>query len=178
MSGASFPAALAFVLSQEGSWADLSGDPGGATNFGITLRTLQSYQQGATVEDLKTISDSLVSMIYHREYWTVMGCDNLPSGPDLSTFDAGVNCGPARSIGFLQTVAGVRRDGIDGAITQAAVAKMSASDVITKLAGLRKAFYEADPNFPRFGEDWLRRNEQCAVAALRLIPATKGTPTA
>ena len=169
MSAANFPACLAFTLTAEGGFSDNSDDPGGATNFGITLRTLQSFQHGATVDDLRAITQETVSTIYRREYWAVMGCDNLPSGPDLMIFDFGCNAGPARSVGFLQVVAGVRRDGIDGAITRAAITKMSPTAVIAKLSGLQRAYYQALPDFDDFGDGWLARTERRVAAALRLV---------
>lgn len=163
-----FPECLAFTLAEEGGWSDNAADPGGATNKGITLRTFQSFLHGATVDDLRIISPAMVSTIYHREYWQIMGCDNLPGGIDLMIFDFGVNAGPARSVMYLQTVAGVRRDGIDGAITQAAVAKMSVSETIAKLNGLQVAHYRALPDFNRFGDGWLARSERRVKRALGL----------
>jgi lysozyme family protein len=173
MATESFPAALAFVLTQEGGWVDDPADPGGATNKGITLRTFRSFQHGATAADLRAISDAMVSVIYHREYWSVMGCDHLPAGVDLMVFDFGVNAGPSRSVQFLQAVAGVRRDGIDGALTQAAVGKMPGTTVITKLNGLQVAFYRSLPEFDRFGDGWLARGERRLKAAIAMIPTTR-----
>lgn len=176
MTAETFPAALAFVLQEEGGWSNNADDPGGQTNKGITLRTLQSFQHGATAADLRTIPDATVAIIYRRQYWAIMGCDNLPAGVDLMTFNFGVNAGPARSVGYLQVVAGVRRDGIDGAITEAAVAKMPATTVISKMAALQRAHYQASPDFDEFGSDWMARTERCVKAAITLIPTTR-TPT-
>lgn len=170
MTASNFPAALQFVLAQEGGWSNDPHDPGGATNKGITLRTFQSFQHGATAEDLRHISDAMVSTIYHREYWGIMGCDGLPPGVDLCVFDAGVNLGPARAVGMLQAIVGVRRDGIDGAMTQAAAAHMSALTIITRFAGLRKAWYRALPTWPDFGQGWEQRVERCTAAAIRMTP--------
>lgn len=166
---ANFPTCLAFVLAQEGGWSDDPSDPGGATQKGITLRTLQSFRHGATVEDLKNISDALVSMIYRRQYWAIMGCDNLPGGVDLMVFNFGTNAGPARSVMYLQVIAGVKQDGRDGAMTEAAIGKTPPTTVITKLAGLQRAHYRADPGFERFGDGWLAREDRAVAAAIQLI---------
>lgn len=170
---ASYAACLAFTLQQEGGFVDNPADPGGATNHGITIATLEAYQHGATIEMLKSISPDLVSAIYRRDYWTVMGAGNLPDGVNLMVFDFGVNAGPARSVGFLQIVAGVKRDGLDGALTQAAIAKMSPIDVIAKLSGLQRAYYQALPGFNTFGDGWIARTERRVTLALKMA-APKG----
>jgi lysozyme family protein len=175
MTAAGFPDCLTFTLQQEGGFVDNADDPGGATNQGITLRTLQSFEHGATVDTLRHITYGMTSMIYHRDFWAVMACDGLPIGVDLMVFDFGVNAGPSRSIGFLQITAGVRRDGIDGAITQAAVGKMSATGVVTTLAGLQRAYYRALPEFGNFGEGWMARTDRRIKAAIELLPTTRQT---
>lgn len=171
MAATNFSIALAFTLHEEGGWSDDPHDPGGATNKGITLRTYQQFHHGATTDDLRHIPDATVALIYRREYWGVMACDGLPTGVDLMVFDFGVNAGPARSVGYLQVVAGVRRDGIDGALTQAAAAKISPTHIITALASLQRAHYRALPEFGRFGDGWMARTERRVVAALRLVGA-------
>lgn len=173
MTAETFPIALAFTLDQEGGWSDNTDDPGGLTNRGVTLRTLQAFQHGATADDLRNISEATLETIYRREYWSVMGCDNLPAGVDLMVFDFGVNAGPARSVGYLQVVAGVRRDGVDGAQTQAAVAKLAPTNVITKLNGLMVAHYRALPSFDEFGDGWLARSERRLKAAITAVPTTR-----
>ena len=174
---ASFAGCLAFTLQEEGGFSDDPQDPGGATNRGITLKTLEAYQHGATVEQLKAISPDLVSAIYRREYWTVTGSGDLPDGVALIVFDFAVNAGPGRSVGMLQVVAGVERDGSDGPATQAAIAKTSAADVVTRLTALQRAYYEALPTFPRFGKGWLARTDRRAALAQKMVAAAvAGTP--
>lgn len=169
MAAQNFASFLAFVLQEEGGWADNADDPGGATNKGITLRTFQAFQHGATADDLRNIPDATVALIYRRNYWGLMGCDNLPSGVDLMVGDFGVNAGPSRSVTYLQVVAGTGRDGIDGALTEAAVAKMSPSLVISKLSGLQRAHYRALPDFDEFGDGWMDRTDRRVVKSLALV---------
>lgn len=175
MVAATFPTALKFVLSEEGGWSNDPHDPGGQTNHGITLRTLQSFHHGATADDLRHIPEATVATIYRRQYWSIMGCDNLPAGVDLMVFDFGTNAGPHRSVTYLQIVAGVKRDGIDGAITEAAVAKMNPSDVIPRLNGLQLAHYRALPTYDRFGEGWENRSVRRVKAAL--LASVAAAPT-
>lgn len=169
MAAANFPASLAFTLQEEGGWSDDPDDPGGQTMMGITLRTFQAFFHGGTADQLRAITSDQAGTIYRRNYWGLMGCDNLPAGVDLMAFDFGVNAGPSRSITYLQVVAGTGRDGIDGALTEAAVAKMSPTLVIAKLSRLQRAHYQALPQFDEFGSGWLARTDRRVKLALSLV---------
>jgi lysozyme family protein len=166
MSADTFPIALAFTLDQEGGFSDNPDDPGGATMHGVTLATFQKFVPNATVADLKAIPDFAVSFIYWLDYWREMRCDDLPSGVDLSVWDFGVNAGPARSIEMLQQAVGADVDGDLGPLTLAAVGKMAATDLVTKLNGLQVAYYQSLPTFSEFGAGWLARSERRLKAAL------------
>src|SRR6185437_16377169 len=74
-----FDTALAFTLAEEGGFSDNPADPGGATNKGITLATFREYQPGATVDELRAISDADVWRIYRLGYWNHMRCGDLPA---------------------------------------------------------------------------------------------------
>jgi lysozyme family protein len=60
---------------------------------GVTLATFRRYEPGATIDDLKHISDAEVLRIYRDGYWAPVGGDALPAGVDLAAFDYGVNSG-------------------------------------------------------------------------------------
>lgn len=180
MSAENFGACLAFVLAQEGGFVDLPDDNGRATNKGITLRTLQSYQHGATVEDLKTIPDSTVSGIYQNGYWWPIDGDSLPAGVDLSMFDFAVNSGPRRAIMELQLVLGLPGDDVDGKmgpVTWGHVYGRQPTDLITKLGAQQAKYYRSLPTFHEFGRGWLARNERRIKAALVLLATPPKEPT-
>jgi lysozyme family protein len=177
MTASTFQTALVFTLSQEGGWSDNPADPGGATNKGITLRTLQAFQHGATVDDLRHIPSATVEMIYQRDYWWPVDGDNLPAGVDLSVFDFGVNVGPRRSVEMLQSALGVAVDGDIGPLTYTALAN---SDVPTLLGNLRnsqQAYYAGLDDFVTFGRGWTNRTKARYAAALAADRAWQGKTT-
>jgi lysozyme family protein len=178
MAMANFAACLAFTLNEEGGLTDNPNDPGGLTNKGITLATFQRYYPELGPDDLRVINDIQVAAIYRQGYWDLAQCDLLPAGIDLEVFDFGVNAGPGRSIGYLQVVVGVKEDFADGPITEAAALKMDATTVITKLSGLQRAHYIADPGYPIFGDGWIARLERRVIASLKMLPARGATPNA
>jgi lysozyme family protein len=168
MTAANFPVCLAFTLKEEGGLVDNPDDPGGLTNQGITLITFGWYFAGGATA-LRAIGSDQVNFIYQSGYWRPVGGDGLPRGVDLVVFDFGVNAGPGRSVIALETVAGTKRDGIDGPLTESAVAKLDPGVVIDKLTNLHEAFYRADPDFDEFGAGWLARLARCRAQAHEMI---------
>ena len=96
---ANFFKSLEMVLKHEGGFVDHPEDPGGATNKGITHRTYSEFlgRPLEDVDELKSIPDEHVEMIYKQGYWDKVKGDDLPGGVDFCTFDWGVNSGPGRA---------------------------------------------------------------------------------
>jgi len=160
-------ACLAFVLEAEGGFSDHPSDPGGATNLGITRRTLSEFRDAeASVEDVRALTREEAREIYRTRFWTPLRCAELPPGVDLMVFDFGVNAGPGRSARLLQRAAGVTADGSIGPVTLAAVRARRPADLIARLADDRKAYYRGLDAFPTFGRGWTRRTDRCRQAAL------------
>jgi lysozyme family protein len=65
-------------LKSEGGFVEHPNDPGGATNFGITIGTFRThYGQNKTVDDLKNIHMGQVRDIVKRSYWDVLKGDQM-----------------------------------------------------------------------------------------------------
>lgn len=101
-----FEKALAHVLKMEGGYTDDPFDPGGPTNFGITLSEYAAWR-GATIDAasradliaaLKKIPHDTVSAIYATRYWRPSGCPQLPDALAMMHFDAAVNHGTGTAI--------------------------------------------------------------------------------
>lgn len=164
-----FDACLDLVLKAEGGFVNHPADPGGATNLGITLRTLSEFrEEEVTVEDVRALSRTEAREIYRARYWTPMRCAELPAGVDLMVFDFGVNAGPGRSVKLLQRSLGVAADGSIGPITLAAARACRAPELIGRLAEGRLAYYRGLATFPSFGRGWTRRVDHTRQAALAM----------
>jgi lysozyme family protein len=154
---ANFDKCLAEVLNHEGGFVDHPKDPGGATNKGITIGTLRQWQAGATVNDLRNISDALVVSIYRKGYWDAVRGDDLPSGLDMVAFDAAVNSGPRRGALWLQYAVGVAQDGKIGPQTLAAAEAANRTNAINEALDRRLHFMRNLPHWPTFALGWSRR---------------------
>ena len=173
MTAANFNSCLAFVLSAEGGYVDDPLDPGGATNLGITLRVLSEWRHTAVTKvDVQNLTRDEAGAIYRARYWTVVHGDDLPAGVDLMVFDAGVNLGPGRSARMLQAAVGAAEDGAIGPETLRAVeGHHDPSDLISKLANAREAYYQSLPTFSHFGAGWTARVNRVKQLALRMTGA-------
>lgn len=174
MSAGGFPAALAFTLREEGGFVDDPQDPGGATNKGITIATFQHYHPGATVDALRLISNADAGAIYHAGYWNAVRAEELPAGVDLMVFDFGVNAGPGRSIGILQSALGVAVDRIIGPVTLRATLAADRVRLVNDLAARQLAYYRSLSTWATFGDGWGERTDRRTEAAEKLA----GTPPA
>src|SRR3990167_9280119 len=105
MAAANYEMALARLLVHEGGYTNHPSDPGGPTNFGITIFDYRKYvKPSATATDVKAMSLSEAKGIYRAKYWDAQRCDALPAGVDYAIFDYGVNSGIGRSGKVLRRV--------------------------------------------------------------------------
>jgi hypothetical protein len=169
-----FDACMPFIFKAEGGYADNPADPGGPTNFGITLATLRAYEgdPNLTADDVKKLTPAVAKEIYRTAYWNRMQCGALPAGLDLEAFDFGVNSGPAESVKTLQRLVGVTQDGSIGPITLAAVGQFNVGDLIGRFAQARLAFYQG-LNMPEFEQGWATRVAQIQTAAATMFQASE-----
>jgi lysozyme family protein len=171
---ARFDACMPFIFKAEGGYADNPADPGGPTNYGITLATLRAYEgdPNLTAENVKKLTPAIAKEIYRTAYWNRMQCGALPAGLDLEVFDFGVNSGPAESVKTLQRLVGVTQDGSVGPITLAAVRQFNVGDLIGRFAQARLAFYQS-LNMPEFEQGWATRVAQIQTAATKMLDASQ-----
>lgn len=171
-----FEPCLQVVLDHEGGYVDHPRDPGGATNMGITLKTLQNWRQcPVTKLNVRDLTRQEAARIYRAWYWQAVNGDELPAGVDLIVFDCAVNQGPSRARRFLQLAVGVVDDGVIGARTLAALQRQKPSTTIEKIRRLRKSHYEGLDNFDVFGDGWMNRlrdvNAKACAMQLAAHPA-------
>lgn len=169
MSASNYERALREVLRHEGGYVDHPSDPGGATNMGITQRTLAAWRKTRVAKsDVRSLTHEEAASIYRAQYWAKVRADELPAGLDLAVFDLAVNSGPDRAIRMMQMVAGVALDGRIGPITLRAVTDQSGAELVEKLCDARLHFLSGLPTYPIFGRGWRRRVEEVRTLARRM----------
>lgn len=152
-------------------------DPGGATMMGVTHRVYAAYRRsmGRPPQDVREVTDEEIEAIYRHNYWEVVAGDSLPRGLDLAVFDFAVNSGPHRAITKLQSVLGVKVDGLLGIATFAAAAEAEPDDLIRRYMQARRDFCRRIPHYPSFKNGWTRRWDR--IEAASILRAAEVEPT-
>lgn len=162
------------VLSHEGGFVNNPKDPGGATNYGITMATLRAWRgHPIAVQDVKELKVEEAILIYKKNYWDPCRCDDLPVGIDHVVFDAAVNSGVSQSSKWLQRVVGAEEDGIIGPRTLSAVRAMDPTTVIHMCLDYRLASMKSMRHkqtrallWDTFGNGWQKRIDRVRKEAL------------
>jgi lysozyme family protein len=108
MAASSYDDALKRVLVHEGGYSNHPSDPGGPTNWGITIHDARAHwKPDATAADVRAMPVAVAKQIYRSKYWDALRGDDLPAGVDYAVFDYGVNSGIGRAAKVLQRFVGV-----------------------------------------------------------------------
>lgn len=158
------------VLRVEGGYSYNKDDPGLATNFGITQKTLSDWRgEECGPEDVAQLTEEESRDIYLAKYWQVMRGDQLPGGIDAYACDFAVNSGPARAAKILQSLVDTKADSFIGPLTLEAIRKKQPLQLLLDYHAARMDFLMDLPHWDKFGRGWTNRcNKMLAVARSRI----------
>ena len=180
MVASSYELSLARLLAHEGGYTDHPDDPGGPTNYGITIADYRrDVKPGATAADVRAMSVGEAKAIYRRRYWDAQRCDDLPAGIDYAVFDYGVNSGIGRSGKALRRALGLAAD--TNAVTAEVIAAARGADsraVVAAICDERLRFLKSLKTWDVFGKGWARRVADVKAAALAMAEAPAPHPRA
>lgn len=113
---ADFNQAVQILLRHEGGYVCNPKDPGGATNFGITIPTLAKYRgvdiTTLSATDIQGLQQSEAIAIYHSMWWEKMLLDQVQSQQVATVMlDQGVLFGASVVVERIQGLVGVAADG-------------------------------------------------------------------
>lgn len=138
------------LLKHEGGYVDHPKDPGGATNLGITIKTLSNWRgHPVTKADVRALTRAEAVSIYRANYWNKIRGDELLAGPDAALFDIAVNSGPGRAVQWMHLTVG-----------------KNAVDAIKAISSKRRAFFQSLSTFKTFGRGWMRRVNEVEAWAI------------
>lgn len=180
MAKTNYAESLNRLLLHEGGYTNHPSDPGGPTNFGITIVDYRKYvKPGATAADVRAMSLDEAKRIYCAKYWDAQRCDELPAGVDYAVFDYGVNSGIGRSGKVLRRCLKLA-DGTS-AVTDAVIASARQGDAKALAAAIcdeRLRFLQSLKTWDVFGKGWGQRVAEVKACSLALAEKQATGPAA
>ncbi len=173
----SFALAISLLLTHEGGFVDHPADPGGATNYGISLSYLSSlgdldgdgYQDGdldkdgdVDAADIRALTRDEAIHLYATQWWERYGYDRIQNQVIAAkVFDLAVNMGARQAHRVVQRAlrsAGVQvaEDGILGPKTLAAINGVMSWKLLPAIRSEAAGFYRSLQR-PEFIQGWLNR---------------------
>lgn len=149
-----FDQAFTKLLGHEGGYVNHPNDPGGETNWGITVAVARQHGYAGNMRDL---SQDVAKRIYKAAYWDKVQADALPAKVRYAVFDAAVNSGPGQAARWLQRALGVADDGRIGPITIAYARQADPEALAMKMLAQRLRFMTNLTAWPSFSRGWARR---------------------
>ncbi len=154
--------AFPLTVGQEGAFDNNAHDRGNWTGGIVGRGTLTGTKYGISAAaypmlDIEHLTLADAEVIYRRDYWTRLRCDELPPAIAVLVFDAAVNNGCHAAAVLLQRAVGTAPDGVVGPATIAAAAWVSLPAALREFQAQRNADMAALPSWATFGLGWSRR---------------------
>ena len=167
-----------FILSWEGGFANVPGDRGGATKYGVTISTwkAQGYDKDGDgdidIDDLRLITPQDAMEICRKNFWNRWKADQI-NDQSLANLLVDWLWGSGKyGITIPQQLLGVKADGIVGARTIAALNAQDPKIFFFKLWQRRKKYLNDicanRPTNYKFLKGWLRRLQGVQYGSLTL----------
>ena len=162
-----FNVAVRRTLAHEGGWVNDPADPGGATNWGISLRWYKkAVDSSATPDDIKNMPKERAHRLYQEHFWRKDY--DIIHDEDVAAyvFDMAVNQGHDAAHKILQKALAsvgpaVAEDGAIGPVTLGATNKANPEALLASLKATRRGWYEnlaqRRPTMKKFLNGWIRR---------------------
>lgn len=165
------------LLGHEGGYTNHPSDPGGPTNWGITIYDARKYAaqfnwivgREVTAADVKAMPLWFAKLVYRAKYWDAQRCDFLEPGVDYAVFDYGVNSGIGRSGRVLRRLVGMSDETSivnDDVIWRAN--KMPAAELVGAICDERLRFLQSLRTWQIFGKGWGRRVSEVRDFGIRV----------
>lgn len=167
-----FQKAMPYVFTHEGGYNNHIEDSGGATNFGISLRFLESIHKDinhdGTVNylDIKALTKEEAEQLYFDNFWKPIYDRVVYEDLAIKMFDTAINMGTIKSNQLLQRAlnnlgSALKDDGLIGPQTLGEIIKYSDDSIINEYCKEQNKVYESiinnKPSQEKFRAGWYKR---------------------
>lgn len=168
----------------EGTFDNDPDDPGGATNFGITIGDLARWRKrDVSVQEVADLARPEARQIFTEFYWKPARCAELPLALAQMVYDTSILAGLGRGGRTLQQAlnkqgAGLAVDGIIGPATVNAARRGDVEQAVGDFAEIAEAYLRGRPGFGKYGRGWMNRLNEVKSVALGFAraPASVSPP--
>lgn len=164
------------VLDSEGGWTQSPAEPGGASNWGISMTTWTDYCKNTnkpvpTLDDLKALTIDQASDFYEEIWANAINFSQLPVGVDYRLLDISVNLGLTGGINLLQGVLDIPTTSkVDGTTMLALTSYQNntrlAETLIMALGDAWLANKKQSANWSTYALGWTIRKERADIQAI------------
>jgi len=169
MAANTYQEAIAKVFLDEGGYTNHPSDPGGPTNWGITINDARAYwKSNATASDVKAMPKVVAEQIYRTKYAAPIRYDQLPAGFDYTVLDFGINSGIGRAIPYAAAVLGAKAGTKIDTIVPLAAIHPDKVKLIQSYWAKRLSFLKSLKTWATFGKGWGRRVSTGEALAVKL----------
>lgn len=153
---------IPFIRKWEGEYAEIPGDAGGATKWGVTLGTFRmAYGASKTKADLKAMTEGQWAIIFTRFFWDKIAGDRLTNQRSAEMLCDWVWHSGVTAIKHCQRITGVKADGQVGPKTVEAFNRCNDETLYNHLRGARLEFLDSivarNPIQAKFLKGWRNR---------------------
>lgn len=166
-----FDRAFAFSLEKEGGFVNDPKDAGGATKYGVSLRTYRLYYPEADENTIQNLTVEAAKAFYQKYFWAANRYNEIKNVElAIKTFDACINMGPRQAHLCLQRALNcvgfkLKEDGGLGPETLKALNRTESPEwnfavlcaYRSELAGYYRLLAATKPNNQKFLNGWLAR---------------------
>lgn len=142
------------LLKSEGGYVNHPDDPGGETNWGVTVATARAAGYSGS---MRSMTREQAIEIYRKLYWKPVEAMGLPYALQFQVFDATVNHGLRNAVSILQRALGVPVDGQFGPVTKGRLPGWGELALGIAFNQKRLRFYTGLGTFSSFGRGWTNR---------------------
>ena len=170
-----FELCLAFTGQEEGGYANLPGDKGGGTNYGISdardgkldgrVSGIPTGNGGTISVPVRQLTKEQARAIYRRDYFDPIKGDQLHPAVAVAVYDFAVNSGTVTAIKALQRACSVAPDGICGRVTVAKANSLPPRSLAQSVCNLRVQFLKdsKSPTVIKYRKALIARANRCAA---------------
>jgi lysozyme family protein len=172
----SFNLAIPYILAHEGGLSNDKNDPGGITNYGISLRYLKSEKMDLNrdgkydAKDIRELTPKEAKKIYLDKWWNKYKYYNIKNQQVATKiFDMSVNMGPDRAHKLVKkainaiVIEDIPVDGRLDSSTINTINTLPSVHLMMVLRELQKEFYinltVSHPRLLVFLKGWVKRSE-------------------